>query len=154
MSIFTMNVFASNDQCKENTVTGTVDTVNVSQTLQVGTIHLQLTSENGKVVFEEDGGLIGRITSQNIETGESTLNHHIIFADGSRIETTGDQAQITGPGPNYPACSFSVTEIISNFWGTKEFKRASGTITAEGYISFCDGQNGNHFDLSGTVCLK
>jgi len=151
MTIFTTEVFAS-DECKlETTVTGTVDTVNVSQSIQVGTIHLQLSNANGEVVFEEDGGVIGRITSQNT-SGGSTLDHNIIFTDGSRIETDGDVAQIVGV--NDPACSFSVVETISNFWGTKKFKQSSGEITAIGTISFCDGANGNHFDLSGTVCLK
>ena len=80
------------------------------------------------------------------------LDHNIIFTDGSRIETDGDVAQIVGVID--PICSFHVVETISNFWGTKKFKKASGEITALGTISFCDGENGNHFDLSGTVCLK
>ena len=151
MTIFTTDVFAS-DECKlETTVTGTVDTINVSQSIQVGTIHLQLSNANGEVVFEEDGGVIGRITSQDMSTGISTLDHNIIFTDGSRIETDGDVAQILSVPPT---CSFEVMETISNFWGTKEFKKASGEITAIGTISFCEGANGNHFDLSGTVCLK
>ena len=156
MSIFATDVFASNDECKtEVNVAGTIETTNVSQTIQVGTIHLQLSQgeeENKEVVFEKNGGIIGRITSQNADTGETTLDHHIFFTDGSKIETTGDRAQITAD--HGTGCSFDVTEIISDFWGTKEFKRASGEITANGTISFCEGANGNHFELGGTVCLK
>ena len=152
MSIFATDVFA-NDECKkEAEVTGTIDTINVSQSIQVGTIHLILSdADDGKVVFDEKGGIIGRITSQ--EGLKSTLDHHIFLADGSRIETTGDKAQITGVNGD-PTCSFTVAEEISNIWGTERFKRATGKITAIGTVSFCDGQNGNHFDLSGTLCLK
>ena len=157
MSIFATDVIANDDACKSlTTVSGSVDTINVSQSIQVGTIHLQLISvNNGKVVFEEDGGIVGRVTSQDT-TGGSTLNHHIIFADGSKIETNGDEAQITGvtSGDVVPPCSFEVTEIISDLWGTRDFKKASGMIYAVGTVNFCEGTNGNHFDLQGTVCLK
>ena len=153
MSFFATNVFASNDECKlETTVAGTVDTINVSPSLQVGTIHLKLFKDNGAVMFEEDGGIIGIVTSQN-GTGGSTLDHDITFADGSKIETTRDTAQITGVNGD-PTCSFTVAEEINNFWGTERFKRATGKIYAIGTISFCEGENSNHFVLSGTVCLK
>ena len=154
MSIFATDVIADDDTCKSPaTVSGSIDTINISQTIQVGTIHLQLISEkNGKVVFEEEGGIIGRVTSINTDAYPitSTLNHHAVFADGSTIATNGDQAEM------YPTseCSFNVTEIISNLWGTKVFKRASGEITAMGTVSFCEGANGNTFNLSGRVCLK
>ncbi len=152
MSIITTDVIAGGKDCNSlTTVYGTVDTINVSETIQVGTIHLQLMAENGTVKFEENGAIVGRVTSSDPETGESTLDHHIFFADGSRIETEGDQAQITSFNSE---CSFNVSETISNFWGTKKFKRASGEIYAIGVVSFCDGENGNHFELSGTVCLK
>jgi hypothetical protein len=102
------------------------------------------------VVFEKDGGIVGRVTSQDTTTGVSTLDHHIVFANGE-IETNGDKAQIIYPTSD---CSFKVSETISNFWGTNFFKRASGVIHADGDVSFCEGENGNHFDLTGTVCLK
>jgi len=151
MSIFATDVFA-NDECKkEAEVTGTIDTINVSQSIQVGTIHLILSdADDGEVVFDEKGGIIGRITSQ--EGLKSTLDHHIFLADGSGIETTDDEAQIIGDDGT--GCSFAVTETITKLWGTKKFKRASGTIYATGTISFCEGANGNHFTLQGTVCLK
>ena len=151
MTMFTTDVFANNECKSEATVTGTVDTINVSQSVQVGTIHLILSDDKGEV-FNEKGGIIGRITSQSLDEQYrpiATLDHNIIFADG-RIETTGDEA-ILSP---LSECFFQVTETISNLWGTRFFKRASGEITAIGTISFCDGENGNHFDLSGTVCLK
>jgi hypothetical protein len=152
MSIITTDVTASGDECKSlTTVYGSVDTINVSETIQIGTIHLQLVADNGQVKYDEDGAIVGTVTSSNPETGESTLDHHIFFADGSRIETTDDHAQITSITT---PCSFTVEETINNFWGTKAFKRASGDIHANGTVSFCEGSNGNHFDLEGTVCLK
>ena len=152
MSIFAADVIADDDSCKSPaTVYGSVDTINLTQSIQVGSIHLQLISDNnGKVVFEEDGGIVGRVTSQD-STGGSTLDHHIIFADGSTIETNDDKAQITGVTS---PCSFEVKEIISDLWGTRAFKKASGMIYAVGTVNFCEGTNGNHFELTGTVCLK
>ena len=153
MTMFTTDVFANNECKSEATVTGTVDTINVSQSVQVGTIHLILSDDKGEV-FNEKGGIIGRITSQSTNDYgvpiAATLDHDIIFANG-RIDTSGDKAQLT-LAEDY--CSFYVTETISDLWGTRFFKRASGEITAIGTISTCDGANGNHFDLSGTVCLK
>ena len=163
MSIFATDVFASNDECKtEVNVAGTIETTNVSQTIQVGTIRLILSDDKDKVVFDKKGGIIGRITSQSQDetTGlpKSTLDHHIIFTDGSRIETNGDIAELKWPPIAFDAngepCAFNVTETVSDIWGTKTFKRASGTITATGTISFCEGANGNRFILDGKVCLK
>jgi hypothetical protein len=155
MSIFATDVIADiicDQPLTPHTVVGSIDTINVGQTVQVGTIHLELFSTNNELAFEEDGGIIGRVTS--IDTGaypiESTLNHHVIFSGGSTIETTADQA-IMWPTSE---CSFDVTEKISNLWGTKEFKRTSGEITATGSVNFCDGTNGNHFVLTGSVCFK
>jgi hypothetical protein len=141
------------NESQETTVSGTVTTSNISETIQVGAISLQLTSvHKQKVVFEESGALIGRITDQSFdEYGRpvSRLNHTIVFESGDSIETSGDQAVISGV---LTECDLVVDEVISDFWGTKAFRKASGTINASGSINICGGQN--RFELSGTICLK
>lgn len=131
-------------------VEGSVTTMNVSDIHQMGVIDMQLTNTNksGKVLFQETGTITGEVTKR--EGPVSILSHKIDFNDGSTIETVGDVATI-----NYPTsyCSFAVGEVISNFWGTQTFKRATGEIHADGEISFPDCGNENHFELSGTVCL-
>jgi hypothetical protein len=68
----------------------------------------------------------------------------------------GDVATIKYPTSYCP--SFAVEEVISNFWGTQAFKRATGEIWADGSISFPkesdpNCENKNEFTLTGTVCL-
>jgi hypothetical protein len=100
---------------------------------------------------------MGRITSQDFDQNGNiiaTLSHTIAFEDGSVIETSGDQAFLN-PAPDYNYCVFEhVEEIISNFWGTKTFKRATGEIIATGSIYGEDCGNKNGFTLTGTVCLS
>ena len=136
----------------ETYVSGSVSTINISATEQFGNIEMQLTSTNksGKVLFDESGTIHGEITDQSVQ-GISILSHTISFEDGSTIETMGDVATVTGI---ISECAFVVEEVISNFWGTQTFKRATGEIRADGSISFppyCT--NENEFVLSGTVCL-
>jgi len=137
----------------ETAVSGSVTTRNISETMQLGSISLQLTSvDKHKVVFDDSGALIGRITDQSLdEYGRpvSFLNHTIVFSGGDTIETSRDQAVISGYLSN---CDLAVDEVISDFWGTKAFKNASGTINATGSINVCGDEN--RFELSGTVCLK
>ena len=140
----------------ETSVSGSISTINISETQQFGSIEMQLTNTNksGKVLFDEGGTLIGTITGQTVDDygrPVSILSHSIKFNDGSTIETVGDEATITGANSS---CSFVVEEFISNFWGTQTFKRATGEIRADGSISFppyCENQN--TFELKGTVCL-
>lgn len=141
------------DECKKPaTVSGKVETINLSETLQLGEIELTLTSgKHGKTVFDETGGVIGRITESNPLTGESYLNHSIIFQGGTRIETEGDYAKIQYP---LSACSFAVVETISNYRGSGVFYGATGEIVATGTVSVPPCPNKNEFTLSGTVCMK
>lgn len=162
-SVFMLSIAAGNamgSACPngytETSVSGSVSTINVGaneegQQQQFGTIKMQLTNTNksGKVLFDESGTVVGT-TLEETPTG-SILSHIITFADGSTIETVGDEATIVG---GTSACSFIVEEVISNFWGTQEFKRATGEIWADGEVSFPpDCENQNTFELSGTVCL-
>jgi hypothetical protein len=161
MSVAILSIAATSvmaDTCPQNfretAVTGTVTTTNISETMQLGSIEMQLTDvKHGKVRFDEHGAIVGRITGQDLDDWGrpvTLLDHTIIFEDGSTIETSGDEATLNG----YPDESghIPVAEIISNFWGTGAFKRASGTIHADGSINVYGGQN--EFVLSGTVCLK
>ena len=67
----------------------------MSLSTQADPIHLQLIStENGKVVFEEDAGILqSNVTKHNRRIQHLTII--LIFAEGSKIETDGDVAQIT-----------------------------------------------------------
>lgn len=162
VALTTVNAMASScpGGYTETDVSGTVSTINVGpnqegQQQQLGTIEMRLTSTNkrGKILFDESGTVFGTETERT-ETG-SILSHVIRFDDGSTIETMGDEATILYPTSACP--SFVVEEVISNFWGTQAFKRATGEIWAEGSISFPSSdpgcENKNEFSLSGTVCL-
>jgi hypothetical protein len=161
MAILTMtaiNAMGANcpDGYTETSVSGSVSTINISETQQFGSIDMKLTKATGKkekVLFDESGDLLGTITDRSDDGLVTTLSHTITFDDGSTIETMGDKSTLGSPtSPDW--CSFLVEEIISNFWGTQTFKRATGEIRADGSISFppyCENQN--TFELSGTVCL-
>jgi hypothetical protein len=139
------------DGFKETEVMGSVYTQSISELQQVGSIELELVRyENGKTMFDMQGAIIGTITGEN-EYGQILLDHTIVFADGSSIETSGDTAT---PLEFVSQCDLAVEELISNFWGTGVFKRASGQIIADGTIGVCDPPgNTNTFSLSGKVCL-
>jgi len=144
----------------ETSVSGSVSTMNIGpnnqgQQQQVGTIEMQLTKTNksGKVAFDQHGTIFGIVTDETVGIyggPVSILSHTITFEDDSSIETVGDEAAITSA---ISQCSFVVAEVISNFWGTQTFKRATGEIRADGSISVPPCDNQNTFELSGTVCL-
>jgi hypothetical protein len=130
LSMFTTNVLA--DECRKNfqevTVTGTVNTQNITADMQVGTIDMQLTSKEGKVLFDELGAVVGQITDQGFDPEIGLpfayLDHDITFADKSEIETNGDFATIYGdPTSGMPV---PAVEVINNFQGAKTFKKATG----------------------------
>ena len=135
-------------------VSGFVNSVNVGQSVQVGTIQLELMNSDSETTTFNGGLVVGRITSLNATPGSTrataTLDHQIVFEEGSTIQTEGDSGSLTASTD----CSFDVIETINNIWGTKEFKKASGTVTATGTVSYCTGANGNTFIFSGTVCLQ
>ena len=144
----------------ETSVSGSVSTMNIGennqgQQQQFGTIEMRLTKTNnsGKVAFDQHGTIFGTVTDETVDMygrPVSILSHTITFEDDSSIETVGDEATITGA---ISQCSFVVEEVISNFWGTQTFKRATGEIRADGSISVPPCDNQNTFELSGTVCL-
>ena len=139
------------DGFKETEVYGSVSTQTISETQQVGSIELELVRyENDKTLFNMQGAIIGTIVGKN-DYEQILLDHTIVFEDGSTIQTSGDTAT---PQGFVTQCDMAVEELISNFWGTGVFKRASGNIVANGTIGVCPPPgNTNSFSLSGTVCL-
>ncbi len=98
--------------------------------------------------------MVGEITGFGFDTAVglpfALLDHDITFAKDVEIETNGDRATIYGDpaGSDVP-----VVEVISNFWGSKTFKNATGEIIATGFLNI-GGVGRNEFDLSGSLCIK
>jgi hypothetical protein len=167
LSIFATNVMAN--ECPKNfqevTVTGAVNTQNVTADMQVGTIDMQLTSvKKDKLLFDQLGAVVGQITDQGFDPEIGLpfayLDHDITFADNVEIDTNGDLATIYGdPTTGSPVY---VEEVISNFQGTKTFNKATGTIIATGQLNSNVEYNSNtgeyisynSFVLSGSLCIK
>ena len=147
-------------QCDKNfqevSVQGAVTTQVISEQMQVGTIDLRLESiKTNKVLFDQRGAVVGRITAinPNVFPVEALLDHDITFDDGVALETTDDTAAIYGD----PSSSWyvSVEETISNFSGTKNFRKATGEIKATGFLNVPKGDGlYNEFTLSGSLCIK
>ena len=144
------------DGFTETTVSGSVTTMTVSPTQQFGNIELTLThnQKKRKVKFEGRGDLVGTITGAEVDEYErpvTIISHSITFDDGSTMETVGDRATFLYP---LDQCTVAVEEVLSNFYGTGVFKRATGEIRAEGQVGICPPPgNENSFTLSGTACL-
>lgn len=136
-------------------VTGSVNTVNLSQSTQGGDIHLTLSKQNAqgknKVVFDEQGVLVGRITNATMG-GPIFLSHVALFGPAGSFMTEDDEAILLPTSD----CSFDATETISNIVGGTGFFRnvTSVEVVAEGYISFCPNANENFFELSGSLCVE
>lgn len=142
---------------------GSVSTENVTSTLQIGNINLELNDESGPV-FNETGSLVGNITGSD---GYFTtfLSHKARFTQGDSFVTNDDTAMpdfqyggnpvraVDGYGN---ACSFWITETISDIAkGSRFFKNVTSVnVTAEGYTSNCPGENANYFSLSGSLCVE
>ncbi len=147
---------------QEASVSGTVDTLNVSQSLQVGTIDMRLTSvKKDKVLFDQRGAIVGQVVGMVPGEGPLTvfLDHDITFANGVEIETSGDTATVYGDPTTQ--LDVPVMEVIDNFWGSKIFRKATGEIVAQGTLNILQGYTPagdpilrNEFELSGTLCLK
>ena len=142
------------------TVTGTVDTINVTSTLQVGTIHLVLTDTYGTVVFDETGQLTGNITGTD-GIGTTLLSHRAQFPKGNIFVTRNDEAVLVSPFvrdtlPDGTPCSFWIHETITTIEkGVKFFRNVTSVeIFADGYTSNCPDENKNHFELSGQLCIE
>lgn len=137
---------------KETSVSGYVQTANISETLQIGTVQLTLLRlQNQKVEFDQLGAIVGTVTDSSEGGAITYLDHSLFFGNGTKIQTEADVAQIIGINSE---CSFDVLETITNFTGTKDLQGATGSIIATGTVNFPPCGNQNSFTLSGTVCLK
>lgn len=135
-------------------VNGSVTTLNVSATRQVGQICLaMIRTSNGREVFNDCGALVGKIVSADAQTASSTLTHTAVFDMRDMLVTRNDQAQITGVlavDETGAPCAFSVVESISEIEkGAGIFRGGQINLTAIGTISFCPSQNLNTFTLQG-----
>jgi hypothetical protein len=130
------------------TATGNVETITLSQAIQLGTINLQLYDGENKI-FDETGSLIGIVTGAY--ENEFYLMHMAIFEDGSMFITDGDIAFSTGSVSDDNPCAFHTTEIISKIViGSGAFRKIrDADIMAEGVVDYCDNQN--KFQLSGDL---
>jgi hypothetical protein len=155
-------VAGAQQQCPTGTtpvsVTGSVTTLNVSETKQVGQICLTLTTAGGREVFDDCGALIGKVTSVDTNTGTSTLNHAAMFDEMESLRTVQDVAQTTGlleTDANGIPCAMSIHEHMTNLhWGTGIFARATLDVFADGIMSFCPDKNLNTYQLTGQGCVR
>jgi len=138
---------------------GSVTTENVTSNLQIGNISLTL-SDEGNVVFDETGSLVGNITGTD-GFGRTLLSHKARFPQGDSFVTNDDTAELVFPYvrdtlADGTPCSFWIHETISNIAkGTRFFKNVtSAEVFADGYISNCPDDNKNYFDLSGELCVE
>lgn len=138
-------------------VSGSVTTLNVTETKQAGQICLTMTrTSDGRETFNDCGALVGKIVAAD-QTGGSTLAHTAVFDLKNTFQTRNDQAQITGPlaFDDAGACAFSVVETISEIGqGTGIFRDGKIGVTAIGNVSFCPGNNLNTFTLQGEACVR
>lgn len=136
--------------------------------VQAGTVTLKLDrldpNKKAKTLFEQTGAVVGQVTGFVLPTPDPDsypypvvyLDHDMTFANGVTIETSGDQAVVYGDPFEASVQGTDVVETINNFSGTKNFRNATGTITAVGTINrFCDDYElCNDFMLDGEMCIK
>ena len=149
-------------------VEGTVDTKNVSSTLQVGAIHLVLKLEStNDFAFGESGSLSGQITDvreknpHNPFDDATILSHLAAFGGSSSFLTRNDIALLVDPyvrsfDEEGEPCSFWIKETITDIVrGTGFFQNVSFIdVEADGYVSYCPNENRNSFELSGGLCIE
>ncbi len=136
---------------------GTVVTVNVSETKQVGQLCLTMEDDNHRVVFDDCGAVIGKITESNAYGIPTKLSHTAIFELLESFKTVNDALVSAEPvaWDGAQACAFSVVERFTELqWGTGVFYRGALNAEAEGTFSFCPGQNKNTFVLTGEGCMR
>lgn len=140
-------------------VNGSVTTINVTPSKQVGQICLALIeSASGREALNDCGALIGRTVASDPETGTSTHSHTAVFDFRNAFVTQNDQAQVTGVLAVDDAgapCAFSVYETITEIQkGIGIFRGGSLAVTATGSVSTCPNKNLNTFTLAGEACIR
>ena len=162
-------------QCPEGSygyeVEGYVNTANITDTTQVGSIYIIIKDEDtNDVVFEDTGSLVGNITNVSVSFPppeytpliSTQLFHTASFRGNNTFVTNNDLAEfnfiddvrkvdIDGP------CSHWVYEEITEIaGGNKFFSDVTEVmiVTNNGYISNCTDENQNEFDLYGYICFE
>ena len=140
-------------------VTGSVTTLNVSATKQVGQVCINMIrSANGHEVFNDCGALVGKVVESDPSTGASTLTHTAVFDLRDIFVTRNDKAQIyypTNSDETGNPCAFYVEEFISEIEsGTGIFRDGQISVRARGNVNFCPDQGVNTFTLEGEACVR
>jgi hypothetical protein len=131
---------------------GSVVTVNVSETKQVGQICLTMQNDAGRVVFDDCGALIGKVTETDGAGNPTKLSHTAVFELLESFKTENDMVLHAAP---LSECSVQVSESLTQLkWGTGVFWGGQLAAQADGVVSFCPGQNKNVFDITGQACLR
>lgn len=144
-------------------VSGQVDTTNITQTLQIGNVYIEL-QQGGNLAFDAEGSITGIITGSD---GFLTtyLTHAVKFPQGESFVTENDQATLVFDAYGSPIrkyddqgnpCSYNMRQTISKISkGNKFFKNTTHVdVIADGWVSYCPDENTNHFELSGTLCVE
>ncbi|MDP2031481.1 MAG: hypothetical protein Q8K12_17745 [Thiobacillus sp.] len=140
-------------------VNGSVTTLNVSDTKQVGQICVaMIRAADGREIFNDCGALVGKVMSVDEPTQSSTLAHTAVFNLHDMFVTRNDHAQITAVqavDDTGAPCAFGVVESITEIdKGLGIFRGGQIDVTATGSISFCPGKNLNTFTLQGEACVR
>lgn len=131
---------------------GTAATVNVSETKQIGQLCLTMQNDAGRVVFDDCGALIGKVTERDALGNPTKLSHTAVFELLESFKTENDQVLYAMPLSD---CSYQVAESMTRLkWGTGVFLGGKLNAKAEGVVSFCPGQNKNTFEITGEACLR
>lgn len=142
---------------RQGEVTGTLVTVNASQTLQYGVTDIAIT-KRGRLFYSGRGVVIGQVTGTQ-DNGLPILEHSIYLSDGTRVRTHGDRVEQmipTGKLENGAPCEFQALERITRADANRRLRdldEKGHNIEASGIVSFCSDNNRNRFTLSGTVCF-
>lgn len=139
---------------KSYSVSGNVHTRIISPALQVGEAQMTITDTAGTKIFEQTGGIIGKVNFLDQSKGTTNLDHYLVFNEGSVIQTHGDQGQIIGacedgrPKTHLMIHTFAATSQV--FKGA--YVPSDNGLMAEGCLEMQPGGK-NDFTLSGTICL-
>ncbi len=146
----TLGHAAAADGCdRTGQVSGWIKTTSLTPLLQYGTTEVTITAKNGKTLYSNQGVIIGQVDPSD----NTRLDHSVFFADGTRLETTGDRVISFVPVSD---CLIEVTELITDVWANRKLKRLSNDrheVYAKGTLDFCGPVSENKLELSGIVCI-
>jgi hypothetical protein len=96
-----------------------------------------------------EGSVIGRIKKQPSTSDPfiNFLDHTLVFPREGTIHTRKDKAAIIN---QINECTFEVVEDINIVKGTGTFANITGSVTANGKVNRCSGENS--FTYQGKIC--